>query len=192
MRNFGYMTFFIKHVKSLGIGCMLVLSACSENEDRPAETDLRPVAPVEKDSMVVISPANKSGSLLIDSIVSDTALYVEIKDKAAVFTIPDTSLIKNIIEDKGDEEFYSESDRNFFVQEQASKVLGDKGIKVYFPKKRYIAFKGNGKTYLLDTQIDKKYPWLSIYFNPDTVPVFFDPAKITAESDKIDQVIKGN
>lgn len=191
MCNFGNMTFLIKYLRFISLGCLLFLIACSENEDRPAETDYKPVARVEKDSVLIISPGKNTDSIAVDDLLKDTSLFQQISQKAAVFTIPDTSLIKDIIIDKGEDEFYSESDRNFFIQDQAAKFLEEKGVKVFFPKKRYIAFKGKGKTYFLDTQLDKNNPWLSVYFSPDTVPVFFDSEKIKTNWEKVQQEASG-
>lgn len=188
MCNFGIMNFILKYLRLVGISCLVFLIACSENEDRPSETDYKPVSRVETDSLVILSPGAVTDSISAESISKDTSLFVAISEKSALFTIPDTSLIKDIIEDKGDDEFYSESDRNFFVQNQAAQFLKEKDITVLFPTKRYIVFKGKGKLYFLDTQFDKNNPWLSIYFNPDTVPVFFDPAQVETEWEKMDQV----
>ncbi len=166
-------------------GMCLVLAGCMEDRKAPDETDharYEKSDTAEKTEEAVVD--KKVQGILLPSIPEDTSQITYISAPAAVFTMPDTTIISDIIEEKGEEGFYSESDRNFYLQEKAAAYIEDKGIKVYFPKKRYIAFDDGIRTYYLDTQLDEERPWIALFFKATQPPVIFNPEKVEKEFKK--------
>ncbi len=163
----------------------LCLNACTEDQKRPDETDHvhfeRPDTAEEKKDMAVDEKVQR---LMSPDIPADTSLIAYISAPAAVFTMPDTTIIKDIIEEKGEEGFYTDSDRNFYLQEKAAGYIESKGVNVFFPRKRYIAFSDGTRTYYLDTQLDEDRPWIGMFFRANHPPVIFNPEKVEKEFKK--------
>lgn len=163
----------------------LCFYACTEDQKRPDETDHvhfeRPDSAADKKDTVVDEKVQR---LMAADIPDDTSLIAYIPAPAAVFTMPDTTIIKDIIEEKGVEGFYTDSDRNFYLQEKAAGYIESKGIKVFFPRKRYIAFEDGIRTYYLDTQLDEDRPWIGMFFRANHPPVIFNPEKVEKEFKK--------
>jgi hypothetical protein len=123
-------------------------------------------------------------SLYVDSVPGDTSEVTFISGPAAVFTQPDTSAIKDLIGERGEEEFYTLSDDNMFYQTKASEFLKSKGLQPYFPDSRYIALKGKDRNYFIDTQKAGNKGWLTILFDPANEPELVNPLKIEKEYER--------
>lgn len=151
---------------------VLLIASCDEAARRD-ETD--PGMTI-KETEVETPDISSIKNILIDSLPPDTSDLTTISEKAAVFTMPDTALIKNMIEKDGEEDFYSSSDDSLFKQNAAADLLQTKGVRIVYPKTRYLLFKGNDQDFYIDTQKSQKLSWISLFFQPDKAPEVFDPA----------------
>ena len=111
----------------------------------------------------------------------DSSKYTVITEKSVVFTLPDTSLIRDMIEDSGEESFYEGGDEMMYKQNKAAEWLKKKDIRVVYPTTRYLVFRTQKKDYIIDTQKKEEYPWESIFFEPAKAPSFFDPDNVKKE-----------
>lgn len=172
-------------IRYILIIALTALFSCSDSENRPEETDYIPEAIEQENKKQEVKIDEEVQNLLVTELPQDTSLVMTISKTSALFTIPDTTLIKSLIEEMGEEGFYSESDRQFYEQDKAAQVFQKANIEVLFPKKRFLVFQDEENRYIIDSQKSPKNAWLSIFYIHGSPPEMFQPEKADKVTEKL-------
>jgi hypothetical protein len=113
-----------------------------------------------------------------------TTDFLLITDDCGVFISPDSSEIKKMKEEYGEDDFYIVADDNIYYDNQASIFLDSLKIKSIYPIERYLKFIVDSDTISIDTKSKYKRGWLSILYSFNKKPEIINSIDIEFEYSK--------
>lgn len=107
---------------------------------------------------------------------------IQVVDAVGVIVInPTEEQIDQMIEEYGEDDFYTVADDNSFYQASAIAQLDSFAVHTVIAEKRYLKLAGNGKTWLIDVRPEGAPEWNMIFFDKAQEPRVMSAIDVTPE-----------